>query len=122
VQVAPGGRPAHASGGLLHRGLEFTGESIGSRRVGGIAGHEVGTFESGQKVLAVREPLDLDIHRRGDRVEEVEANRIGNESRFWASLDGSGFTRALSLRDRLDHLRKNERDDSCGAPRVDHQA
>ncbi len=47
----------------------------------GCAGHQLRLFQPGKQAFPVADPVDFFIHRRCDRVQEIEARRIGDEYR-----------------------------------------
>src|ERR1700757_4130485 len=62
-------------------GIEFTGNHALPESLQHVIGYQSGLLEPCEKVFPRRKPLDLDIHRDGDGVQEIQSDVIGDEKR-----------------------------------------
>ena len=61
--------------------IQFAGRRLLDQRVQRLRRNKVGLSQPSDEAVAAVEPVDWLIDRRRDRVEEVEAKRIGDEKR-----------------------------------------
>ena len=61
--------------------VEFSGHGLCPQRLECFGRHELRLLQPGQQTVAVVDPVDFRVDRRRNRIEEIQAKRVGDEYR-----------------------------------------
>jgi hypothetical protein len=98
MSMNEGPEPLSKLSGLSRDAIQLSRNSLRPQAVQHLGRHEARLLQPTQEALAAVDPVDLPVHRRGDRVQEIQAERIGGEEGGWAERRGWNDFSAMLVR------------------------
>ncbi len=85
MRLDEGPEPLAEASGLSGDAIQLSRNSPRPQRIENFGWHKARLLEPSQETVAAVDPVDLPVHRRGDRVQEIQAGCVGGEDGGWAA-------------------------------------